>query len=416
MRVLMLFLRFIFGLTFIISGFFKLVDPVGTGLIIKEYLGLMHLGFLSFGAVYIGMAQSILELLIGIAIFMRMRMKIASLLGLILTGVFTLITLFLAIFNPIQDCGCFGEVIHLTNWQTFFKNLILLACIVPIFLYRNKFRRVAPIAAEWSFLNVYAVLALIVTVMSYLRMPAVDLGNFKTGTNIFVKLDEAAQDLKLETVFIYSKDGRQKEFGLDNLPDSTWTFVKSVDISKKSSERAPFDFSVYDAGGNYFTEELLVSQTPVILSIITDFDKYSSDKRWNKVISIADAVEEGGGEFIILTSAAPSHVEETLAPYIEAFPIHIGYSDYKTLISMQRSNGGYIYMDDAQIIKKWYNNGLSPKEASEVISKDSEMVMSRDIIKRQLIYEISIVAIFLTIVLMRYIFSLVYGRKQKFFV
>lgn len=413
MRFLLFILRFIFGSVFIISGFFKLVDPVGTGLIVKEYLNLMHIGFLSFGAIPFGMIQSVLELIVGIAVFMRMRMKLFSLIGLILTSLFTVITFFLLIFNPLQDCGCFGEAIYLTPLQTFIKNIVLSVCIIPIFLYRKKFRRVAPVEAEWTFLGVYGVIAVSISLYSLIRMPVADFGNFKTGTNISVKLDEVSGDYLMETAFIYEKGGKTKKFKIDELPDSTWTFVNSIDISNNKKHRAPFDFSVSDMNGRYFTDALISTQIPTFFCVITDLQRFSSTKRWKELVTISEGIKSLGGDFIVLSTSTPEEIEEASSSAGSA--LSFGFADYKTLISLQRSNGGYVYLNDAIVIKKWSKGKLSPDAAAKVMSMDSEIVMSRDIIKRQLIYEISIVAIFFSIILMRYICGIIYGRRQKFF-
>src|SRR5574344_441029 len=409
MRLFLFILRFIFGIVFILSGFFKLTDPVGTGLIVKEYLNAMHFNFLSFGAVYFGMALSLLEFLVGMAVFMKMRIRVASFFGLIMTAFFTFVTLILVIFNPIQDCGCFGEAIHLSNMQSFIKNLVLLACIVPIYIFRKSFRRVASIPAEWIFLGIYGVAALLLSSYSLVKMPVVEFGNFRVGSDISVKMDDASQNLEFETLFIYEKEGVQKEFSLDNLPDSTWTFIDSKDASKKIKDtRAPFDFSVMDKDGNYVTNKILFSDKAVIAVIVTDLDGFLESKASDNLFSLSKSVNSSGGVFLLITSESPYTVSESGI----GDSIKVAFSDYKTVISMHRSNGGVIYINDAIVVKKWAKGNLSPKGASRIIKEDADMVMSKDIIKQQLIWEISIVVIFLSIIMMRYICGMVYGQKR----
>ena len=171
LRVLMFILRLLFGVTFILSGFFKLTDPVGTGLIVEEYLNALGLGFLRFADVPFGMVLSLVEFLIGIAVLMCVRMRVASTAGMVMTVFFTVLTFFMAVFDGIQECGCFGQAVHLTMWETFFKNVVLLVCIVPVFLFRKKFKPVAPVAAEWAFLGTYGLLALLCAVYSYINIP-----------------------------------------------------------------------------------------------------------------------------------------------------------------------------------------------------------------------------------------------------
>ena len=129
--------RLLFGLTFIVSGFTKLIDPAGTGLIVKEYFAFMHLGFLDSLATLFGLLMSTLEMLTGICVITGAFLAVFSCIGMIMMSAFTLVTIYLVIFNPISDCGCFGEAIHLTNMQSLAKNLILLPISILIFLWNR---------------------------------------------------------------------------------------------------------------------------------------------------------------------------------------------------------------------------------------------------------------------------------------
>lgn len=409
MRLLLFIPRFIFGIVFILSGFFKLADPVGTGLIVNEYLNVMHLGFLSFGAVYFGMFLSLCEFVVGIAVFMKLRIKTASLVGLILTSFFTVVTVFLVIFNPIKDCGCFGEAIHLTNMQSFIKNLILLACIIPIYIFNSRYRKVASVSAERVFLSIYGGAALFMSIYSLCRMPVAEFGNFKVGEDISVKMDDAAQNVEFATVFIYEKDGVKKEFSLNEIPDSSWTFIDSKDKSRKNRNvKAPFDFSLSDKDGHYVTDRFIYNDKPIIAIAVTDWNKFFKKIDKFNIYSLADSVKKYRGEFIIVTSDSPSNVAESGV----GDSINVVYSDYKTVISMHRANGGVLYVNDAIVVKKWARGTLSSENAVKIIKSDADAVMAGDIIKQQLIWEISIVVIFLSIILMRYICGMIYVSKR----
>src|SRR5574344_58861 len=176
--------RIIFGLTFILSGFLKLVDPVGTGLIVEEYFTLFHLGFIDNLAVYCGMLLSSLEFIIGINTLLGLRMKITSIVGLIFIFGFTLVTIYLVIFNPINDCGCFGEAIHLTNMQSFLKNVVLLLCALLIFFQRKKYVPIVPAPAEWTFVGVFWAAGLLVSINALITLPHIDFTAYKVGTDL----------------------------------------------------------------------------------------------------------------------------------------------------------------------------------------------------------------------------------------
>ena len=138
MRYLLIFFRLTVGLVLLFSGTSKLIDPVGTSLVVKEYLAAMHLGFVSGASGLFGVLLSLVEFVTGLALVMRMRMKIASSVALGLLSFFTLLTFWVWLFSPIEDCWCFGEAIHLTNFQTFLKSIILLIFIIPIFLKKKQ--------------------------------------------------------------------------------------------------------------------------------------------------------------------------------------------------------------------------------------------------------------------------------------
>ena len=134
MRYLLLRLKrfcgFITGMVFFLSGIVKLMDPVGAGLVMKEYYDFLHRGFLAFSSKMMGVAFALAETLVGVALITGVWRKTTAMIALVMQGFFTFLTLLLVIFNPQMDCGCFGEAIHLTHWQTFFKNLILLALLL----------------------------------------------------------------------------------------------------------------------------------------------------------------------------------------------------------------------------------------------------------------------------------------------
>ena len=411
MKHQMVILRLVFGLTFIFSGFVKIIDPVGTSLVIQEYLNVAHLGFLSFLSVPTGVILSLLEFMVGVAILMRMRMKEASWLAMVMTVFFTILTLLLLIFDPIQDCGCFGEAAYLTHGETFFKNILLLVCIIPIFIHRNDFRRDSSVFVEWLFLSIYGVIALGFSMVSYIRMPVVEFGDFKTGTDIAVKLSEASESRDFETIFIYEKNGEQREFSLEDLPDSTWTYIDSKDVSAPEDE-APFDFYVTNEAGEYITDTLITTDIPILMCSIYNLDRFYTEQRWMDINILKQRVEEIGGELWILVASTPERVSELLGEdALTTF--EFGYTDYKTAIAVHRSNGGYLYINSAFIIKKWSRQGLPSDGDISVMEKDYDVMMIHDIIKQQLIYEISIVVLLASIAIIRYFCKVIAMRRLR---
>lgn len=411
MRYQWVLFRIIFGLTFVLSGFVKLIDPVGTSLIVQEYFNALHLGSLSFLSTSFGILLSLLEFITGVAILMRMRMKEAAVSGLVLTVFFTIVSIFLLVFDPIKDCGCFGQAVTLTHWETFIKNIVLLLCIIPIFIQRKKFRRDSSVLVEWLFLTIYALLAFVLSTVSLARLPVVEFGDFKTGADLAIKLSEATEKGEFETVFLYEKGGERVEFTLDNLPDTTWRYVETVEKSQVQ-EDAPFDFYVVDGSGNHITDSLIFTDAPVVLCSVYDVGKFYNAKRWSELNIVRQSVEERGGVFWILASSTPDEVKSIFGDGVEDM-FRIGYTDYKTAIAVNRSNGGYLYLHNAFVVKKWSRQGLDPEDELQVMEQDSDIVMIRGIIKQQLITYVSIVVLLVSILVIRYLCKVVAMRRLR---
>ena len=343
MKGLVRFCRLIVGLVFIFSGFVKLLAPVGTSLVIKEYLAAFHMDFLAPAALVLGIALSLLEFVTGVALLLRLRVRIFAWAALLLAAVFTPLTLYLAIFNPISDCGCFGEAIHLTNWQTFFKNLILLPCALIIFIYRKKISEHSYPVWEWIFTALFAGLALFILIRTMRYSPLQEFTPYKTGGEITagVKADAAPQ---YETEFIYEKNGMQQTFTLDALPDSTWTFVDSV--TKQIAEggnASDADFVIESPDGRDITEEVLDGRKLLLMTIYHP-DKFIKRRGIEAIADMCDKALEQGMDFMVVSAGE-----------IEGLPegCREGRADLKLLQTFNRSNGGVAWLDDGLVVRKW---------------------------------------------------------------
>lgn len=396
-------LRFIFGFIFILSGGIKLIDPIGTSLVVEEYLKAAHISFLSPMSTFMGITLSLLEFCVGVATLMKIRIKEASIVGLIMMIGFTLISIILLIFDPIESCGCFGQAMPLTHTQTFVKNIILLICIIPIYIKRDSLNHQASKCAQWIFISIYATIALTISIISLVRMPIIEFGNFSPGTDLSIKLSESQEMQqsysKSEFEFIYEKDENKQSFTLDNLPDSTWTFVESVEHSEKRSSGKDklFEFYITDISGEAITESLINKESPLLIVSIHDFEDYYTPSRWTELALLKEEVINKGGDLWILTSATPDMILSTLgySPFDE---INFGFIDYKTAITLHRSNGGYLYIRSGFVVDKWSRRGFSKNKLS-VIEKDFDIVMMHYVTKRQLTYLLSIVVIILSIII-----------------
>jgi uncharacterized membrane protein YphA (DoxX/SURF4 family) len=330
------FCAILIGLVFLVSGLLKLLDPVGTGLIVSEYFKFFHLGFLQGTAKGLGMVLSLVESITGAALISGVYRRLTAAVTAVLIVFFTIITVILWLANPDMDCGCFGEAVHLTHGQTLLKNLILLVLAVIAFVPFQNFG-VPRKGKKVAF--VLAALSLLFALWFNARhLPMIDFTEFAPGAELFASLDNdyEAMDGKVPT-FIYERDGQRGSFTLDNLPDSTWTFVAVDTLTRsgmyKTASKPVLSFR--DADGNY-EDELAVLGKVVVFSV------YAPAKAdWGRIRRQTAEVRACGATPLILTIPG------------ENVPEDVYYADYKPLITLNRANGGATYFNDGELIAKW---------------------------------------------------------------
>jgi uncharacterized membrane protein YphA (DoxX/SURF4 family) len=343
MRYLLLRLKrfcgFITGMVFFLSGIVKLMDPVGAGLVMKEYYDFLHLGFLAFSSKFMGVAFALAETLVGVALITGVWRKATALIALALQGFFTFLTLLLVIFNPQMDCGCFGEAIHLTHWQTFFKNIILLAFLL-IYYIPSKHLGITKKKKYISFALV-TVSVIAFTGYSIRYIPLIDFTAYKPGAEL-VAGAEIDPDEVYESVFTYEKNGIKEPFTRENLPDSTWTFVSTEIRTKNDKVKNLVELPIRDS---HTEEDLDTLATRGKVMIVSIYDTEMDSKEWEEANEFIQRATDAGFTSLLLC-ARRENIPDSLKD--------IAYlSDYKALISLNRSNGGVTYFSDGILIRKW---------------------------------------------------------------
>ena len=332
------------GFVFFISGLLKLMDPVGAGLVMKEYFTFLHMGFLSGAGIAFGVIFALAEAVIGAALITGVWKKPVALAAIALQGFFTLLTLALVIFNPEMDCGCFGEAIHLTHSQTFIKNIILLGLLLIYYIPSKHLNK--PKAKKYVSFGLVTVSTAAFALYSLLYIPMVDFTALKSG----VEVNRAAYsaDNSYEAVFVYSKDGQEQTFSLDEIPDSTWNFVRTETVSQPEVLKPATAISIYDKDGQYADSLLTTGR----ILVISAYDKIS-EKEAARLSTFAQNAVFAGFTPIMLAASEDIMVPEGLTRY---------FCDYKTLITLNRSNGGVTYIDGGLIIRKWAKRNLPDLE------------------------------------------------------
>ena len=276
--------RTLLGVVFVFSGVVKAIDPLGTVYKIEDYLKAFG-GFFSDLlplAEVAAWALIITELLLGVCMVMNVRTKWTSWIALAFYCVMTPLTLYIALTNPVSDCGCFGDAVVLTNWQTFWKNAVLIVLAIILVSLRKHVRQ---LWSGWMELVIVATsLAAVLSFMAWTiqHLPVIDFRPYKIGNHLptLMEYPEDAEADVYEFSFVYEKDGVEETFTLENYPkgDSTWTFVRQESkLIQKGYEPPIHDFEIINADYEDLTWDILESEEPVTLVVMYDIKK--TDKK-----------------------------------------------------------------------------------------------------------------------------------------
>ncbi len=301
MRIVRRISTLLIGFVFFGAGLLKLMDPVGAGLVVEEYFKFLHLGFLRPLSYFTGAAGALGETLLGAALICGVWKRVSGIITLAVLSAFTLLTLVLLIFNPSMECGCFGEAVHLSHLQSFLKNVALLALWAAAFLppgSQEPTRKVKYVSFSISCISVC-----LFFLYSALSIPLVDFTDYRSGS-----------ELEAET------------------------------------------FSFSNADGEY--ADSLAFGSRVLIASVYDPSKMPS-RGWDKLSGLMRTASADGYTAILLAASYPEEISSLagsdLLPYTY-------FADRRTLLTLNRSNGGLSYVSDGQIIHKWSHNRPPKKD------------------------------------------------------
>lgn len=359
--------RLLLAVVFILSGFVKAVDPLGTQYKIDDYLEAMHLAglFPSMATLSLSVLQAVVEFCLGIFLLFAIRRRFTTISVLAILAVMTPLTLWLAIANPIADCGCFGDAIVLTNWQTFFKNVVLLLAAIVVVRWPKEMFRFVSESNQWIAVNYSVVFILLTSLWCLYDLPLFDFRPYHVGANIQegMEMPEGAAQPEFETTFIMEKDGHRQEFGIDNYPDSTWTFIDSRTVMTKEGYVPPVhDFSITTLAGDDITEQVL-SDTSYVFLLVAPFLEHADDSRLDLINEVYEYAKEHGYSFYGLTSSN----EQAISRWRDMTGAEYEFclADGTTLKTIVRSNPGLVLLKHGTVIRKWSHNNLPVIEETE---------------------------------------------------
>ncbi len=352
-RMIDQFSRFFVGGLFIFSGLIKLNDPVGTEIKLEEYFEVFATDFGSFFeffipyALEIGMVLIVLEIVLGVAVFLNYSMNQTTkvLLGLLLF--FTFLTFYSAYFNKVTDCGCFGDAIKLTPWQSFYKDIILMAFVFHLFWYRKRYDPVLRTREGHAVIIGVTAISFFLGGYAIRHLPFIDFRAYKIGNSIPEQMKPQEQPI---IEFVFEKDGvevRSQKF----LPEQEgYTYKNSHVLNEEKATAKITDYSVTSVDGEDVTQQTF---TGAKFFIIMYDVNHASAKNIDGIRTLAKSLE-GKVELMILTSSSSADFEAFRHQYQLAIPYY--FADATVLKTIIRSNPGLTLWVDGTVKGMWHHN------------------------------------------------------------
>lgn len=355
-KLLAHFCRIVLAVTFILSGFTKTVDPWGTALKVSEYLTIYGWDELQPAAMAFSIWLCGAELMMGCMLLFKVRIRMVSIFALGSMLIFTVITFLSATVLPVEDCGCFGEAIKLTPWQTFTKNLISLPMAVVVWWRYRPDRIFSFKRLELILMCLFFVGSMSLGYYCYRHLPLVDFLPYKVGVNIHEAMVEqaAAPDEESETVLVYRnrKSGKLREFSLEDAEwqdDEKWEWVDTRTESGERVVRALIsEFSLHNAGGD-MTEWILTLKGRIYMLCVTDPNAIPTACS-SRLINLCYAAQQRGDYVICVT---PDPLYEQVNWSCGGLMIPCYNIDASTMKTMLRARDGVVVLEDGVITAKY---------------------------------------------------------------
>ncbi len=363
-KVIDQFSRVFVGGLFIFSGLIKLNDPVGTEIKLEEYFevfaedfGQFFLFFKPF-ALEIGLVLIILEVVLGVAVLIYYRMTLTTSVMLCLMIFFTFLTFYSAYFDKVTDCGCFGDAIKLTPWESFFKDVVLMVFVLHLFWYRRRFQPVLYSKEGHIAVGAVTVISIVLGVYAIRHLPFIDFRAYRIGNNIPQQMQPQEQPI-FEYTF-QQKDGKlikSEKYLTDTL---LYKYVSVEQLNADKTKAKITDYAVYSVEGDDVTQSTF--QSAKLLFIIYDATK-ASTKNLDKIRTLVTDLD-GKVEMMVLTASGPEqfetfrHANQLGVPYF--------FADATVLKTIVRANPGITLWVDGTVKGMWHDNDAP--DSNEVLN------------------------------------------------
>lgn len=363
--------RTVVGLTFILSGLVKAIDPLGTQYKIQDYLAAIppSLSLPDMLTLLMSVSLSMVEFTLGAFMLTAISRRLTARLTLLFMLVMTAVTVWIYIADPVKDCGCFGDALTLTNLETLLKNIVLLALAALVAWRPTHIGRLMSRSNQMLLGQMLMLTPVALSFWCLYDLPLIDFRPYHIGADIKagMEIPEGAEQPVFDTTFIMEKDGERREFTLDNYPDSTWTFVDSKTVTVKEGYVPPIhDFSITAADGEDITDMVLGREGYTFLLISPDLDK-ADDQNFGDIDQVYEFCQDNSIPFYCLTASTEKSQQHWQNITGAEYPFCM--TDATTLKTMIRSNPGLMLLEKGVVRGKWSHNRLPETTELETMLK-----------------------------------------------
>lgn len=340
--------RLLVGALFIFSSFTKGVDPLGTKYKMLDYLSAYHMTWLNNLAMVLAVLMILAEFIVGFCLITKMLPRLAVLGATLLMLFFTFTTLFDALYNMVPDCGCFGTAIKMSNWQTFYKNLVIDTLLIPLIMNNKLLENKLGKGVQWLIAILFALAFLGFEFYNYRHLPVVDFMDWKVGKQMSASSNE---ETKIYLTYKNKATGEKQEFLSPNYPwnDSVWMSEWEFVQQRMEGGTKFLGFSALDEDDNDVTDLILDTEN---LLMFTSHDLAKvTEKEWAKVKEITEEAGSRGYYVVWVVANELEYVEQLREKYDFLYEVY--YADALEIKPIVRSNPGLIWLDNGLVKDKW---------------------------------------------------------------
>lgn len=383
MKYIVLLFRILAGALFVFSGFVKAVDPLGSTYKFTDYFNAFGMPWAADASLALAFILSAVEFLAGLSLLINFKIKWGAWAALLFMLIFTPLTLYLAITNAVSDCGCFGDAMKMTNWQTFYKNLVISAVVVLVFVYRNKIEPYFIPKVEYAMVIVSTILIMLFQVHNYRHLPVIDFRPYKIGTYLpdNMKIPEGAPKEKSIYYYHMKNLSNQEVTRITSdqyLEDTLWQDASKYElladkiegpiVIEKGYEPPIHDFAAEALQpdsvlgiemGTDIIPALLEREGYAMLMVAYDLDKSNPDalEKANEYYALFNKNHSG---FYAHTATGPDQIEQLTEELGLTYPFYL--ADATMLKTIIRANPGFVLLKKGTVINKWHFNDMPSVE------------------------------------------------------